>query len=48
MHALLEEHKRFAVMIKKMSKNKVGSQADMKNPQEMMKKLQSSIDPKLM
>mmetsp|Transcript_13918 Transcript_13918/g.13911 ORF Transcript_13918/g.13911 Transcript_13918/m.13911 type:complete len:502 (+) Transcript_13918:12-1517(+) len=49
---LLEEHKRFAKMVGKMGKMSLGKANDMqnfmRNPQQMMRKVQSAIDPKMM
>jgi signal recognition particle subunit SRP54 len=49
---LLEEYKRFAKMVKKMGKLNLGKANDMqnfmRNPNDMMRKVQSAVDPKLL
>ena len=49
---LLEEHKKFQKMVEKMGNMKMNNQADMKqmarNPAQMMKKMQSAVDPKIL
>lgn len=49
---LLEEHKRFAKMVGKMGKMNLGKANDMqnfmRNPQQMMRKVQNAVDPKMM
>mmetsp|Transcript_7262 Transcript_7262/g.13455 ORF Transcript_7262/g.13455 Transcript_7262/m.13455 type:complete len:504 (-) Transcript_7262:727-2238(-) len=49
---LLEEYKRFEKMVKKMGKMNLGKANDMqqfmRNPQQMMRRVQSAVDPKLL
>ena len=52
LNQLLEEHKWFSTMISKMADKKIGDPGSMKemqrNPAAMMKKLQSSVDPRML
>jgi signal recognition particle subunit SRP54 len=49
---LLEEYKKFAKMVQKMGKLSLGKANDMqnfmRNPQQMMRKVQSAVDPKML
>ena len=51
-NVLLEEYKKFAKMVKKMGKLSLGKANDMqnfmRNPQQMMRKVQSAVDPKML
>lgn len=49
---LIEEYKKFAKMVSKMGKMSLGKANDMqnfmRNPQQMMRKVQSAVDPKML
>ena len=49
---LIEEYKKFAKMVQKMGKLSLGKANDMqnfmRNPQQMMRKVQSAVDPKML
>lgn len=49
---LLEEHKKFKKMVEKLAKTKLSKGGDiqnmMRNPAQMMRNLQSAVDPKIL